>query len=721
MRVAADDGQERQRKELEARFQHSVQAIEGRLVGATAAISGLQGLFAVTEPSRSDFQTYFSFVQDIEGIKALEYTRVVPASERDSFIKAVREDRSLIENGYPDFTIATPTSYEDMFVVDYVEPMAGNETAFGFDLGSNPAQRAAIEKARDTGEIVASEGIQLVQDAESRYGFLLMLPVYDGGGTPPRIEERRDQFLGVVNGVFIVENLLDGIAGAGSTIDLTIYDSGSGDGPPAAWPVLYSTGQPQAVPTPQNSDVTLSAVELEVTVGDRMWTIIGVEGPETLISSGTASLPMVFGVVGMLITIAAAVTAFAIMDSRGRANEAARLATIDLQKQAESLRAARDEALKADRLKTAFLANMSHELRTPLNGVIGLSSVLDNETFGVLNDKQHDYVRRISNSGDLLLSLINDLLDLARIEAGKEELIVLAVDLGQVVTESIDLVQADADIEGVTISGVYPKEGVVVMADRRRLKQVLLNLLSNAVKFTHSGGSVRVEVTASESQAEIVVSDTGIGIPDHELEKVFEPFHQVDSTMARAKDGSGLGLTLSARLIHMHGGDVTVQSEMGAGSQFTVAWPLAKETLVTTSPPPARPGLPPGLAGTRVLVAEDNPINRDLMIDILTAVGCTVIEATDGRQALNMAQLERPDLMLLDIQLPLMDGIAVARAIRSDRNLESLPILAVSAQAMTEDIQRILDAGCDAYLAKPFTQEQFLAAVASLAARLTHV
>lgn len=719
--VAGSDVRAHRQTELETHVEQAVQTIDERLNAAAEEIRGLQGLFAVTDPTRSEFHAYVSFVHDVDGLQALEYTRLVQTSQRDDFVQSVRQDHTLVDSGYPDFTIGPSTKYPDMFVVDYVEPMEGNETAFGFDLGSNPARRAAVEQSRDTGEMVASERIQLVQDAEFRSGFLLMLPIYEGGQIPSSVEEKRRRFLGVVNGVFVVQHLIGGIAGVGSTIDLTIYDSGHGDEPSTSWPMLFSSEEAQAVRSPRIPTEASPSVELEVTVGDRVWTILGVEGPDSLGSTAFGSLPTFVAVIGVALSAAFAITAFTMMGSRERANEAARLATIDLEKKAESLRAARDEALEADRLKTTFLANMSHELRTPLNGVIGLSSVLDNETFGTLNDKQHDYVRRISNSGDHLLSLIDDLLDLARIEAGKEELLMTAVDLGQVITESIDLVRADADVEEIAISGAYPDEGVVVMADRRRLKQVLLNLLSNAIKFTPSGGSVRVEVRTSESKAEIVVSDTGIGIPKDGLEKIFEPFHQVDSTLARAKDGSGLGLTLSARLIDLHGGEVTVHSEMGIGSRFTVMWPLATEASVVTSPKRMLSNLPADFAGSRVLVAEDNLINRNLIADLLTAAGCTVIEAMDGREALNMARLQRPDLMLLDIQLPVMDGIAVARAIRSDPDLESLPILAVTAQAMTEDVQRILDAGCDAYLAKPFTQQQFMTALASVAAKLARV
>lgn len=723
MRAVESHTNEHRQAQLEVHVEQSIQTMDERLIAAADEIRRLQGLFAVMDPTRSDFHTYVSFGQDVEGLQALEYTRLVQISQQDDFVQSVRQDRSLVDSGYPDFTIEPSSEHPDMFVVDYVEPMEGNESAFGFDLGSNPSRRAAVERSRDTGEMIASDLIQLVQDTKTRSGFLLLLPVYEGGKTPSSLEERRRRFQGIVNGVFVVEHLISGIAGVGSTIDLFIYDSGHGDEPSMSWPLLFSSKGPPAVLSPGYPAETSPSVELEVTVGDRVWTIIGVEGPNSLASTAVGSLPTFVSVIGVVLTAAFAVTAFTLMDSRERANEAARLATIDLRSQAEDLTAARDEALQADRLKTAFLANVSHELRTPLNGVIGLSSVLDQETFGTLNDQQHDYVKRISTSGDHLLSLIDDLLDLARIEAGKEELLMTPIDLGHLVTESIDLVRTDAGVDGVALSGVYPDDGVVVMADRRRLKQVLLNLLSNAIKFTPSGGSVRVEVRSTGSEAEIVVSDTGVGIPNDELEKIFEPFHQVDSSMARARDGSGLGLTLSARLIDLHGGDIIVNSEMDKGSQFIVTWPLAKEG-VANSKPRIRSDLvadSADFAGTRVLVAEDNPNNMILMVDLLTAVGCTVIEATDGREALDMAQLERPDLMLLDVQLPVMDGIAVVTAIRSIADLESLPILAVTAQAKTEDEQRILAAGCDAYLAKPFTQEQFLTAVTSLATKTIRI
>ena len=226
----------------------------------------------------------------------------------------------------------------------------------------------------------------------------------------------------------------------------------------------------------------------------------------------------------------------------------------------------------ANLAKSEFLANMSHELRTPLTSILGFSKVLRQQIFGPLNDKQQQYIERISSSGEHLLALINDLLDLSKIEAGEEELVLEILQVGDVARECISLMQESANSRGLELAFVMEPDVTTCMADERRLKQILLNLLANAVKFTETG-AVTLKVSETDGMIKLSVIDTGIGIPPADQAVLFQPFRQLDSSLARKYPGTGLGLVLARKLARLHGGDVTLQSDLGQGSCFTLCLP----------------------------------------------------------------------------------------------------------------------------------------------------
>lgn len=695
--------QERRLLAFERQADSTVEMVTDRMEAAEATIRGMEGLFASGPVSRDSFHRYVAGSGALGNATALEFVRRVDRSQREAFQESVRADESAAEYGYPDMVVHPSTAYEDLYVVDYVVPVAGNEVAYGYDLGSNAARRSALEQARDTGATVATEGIRLVQDETSRVGVLLMRPVYDGSPPPSVIEDRQARLLGVVTGVFLVEDLVANapIARTGGTI--VIEDIGQ-TGVNQGGSVLYAT-------TPQESPPDALSIVHEMTVGGRVWRATLIEGtPEREV----IVIERLVWLTGILLTSAFALTATTILMSRNRAARAAQEATAELREQAVELRTARDDALAADRLKTTFLATMSHELRTPLNAVIGLSSVLSNEVFGPLTAKQAEYLERITTSGDHLLHLIDDVLSLARIEAGKEDLTLTPMDLAQEVSSAVDLLRAQAEANQITLRIDLPSEPIVVSADRRRLRQILLNLVSNAIKFTPTSREVGVDLRLAEGGAEIAVWDQGIGIPSEDLERIFEPFFQSDSGLSRSNEGTGLGLTLTRRLCEMHGARIRVESS-DRGSRFAIEWPTVDQTVPeapVTRDPKHRP---PCLAGMRVLLAEDNEANRVLARDLLEYARCDVVEATDGRQALHLARQWKPDLVLLDMQLPELDGIGVLRALRSDPATAHIPVISVTAMVMDEDVERAMNTGCDGLLPKPYTQDEFFAAILSVA------
>jgi PAS domain S-box-containing protein len=385
-------------------------------------------------------------------------------------------------------------------------------------------------------------------------------------------------------------------------------------------------------------------------------------------------------------------------------------------RRAEELKKAREQLEEMNRLKSEFLANMSHELRTPLNAVIGLSQVLLEQVYGGLTPKQAEYLAGINSSGGHLLSLINDILDLSKIEAGKEKLDMADFSAAGTLGSSFILVREKAMKHKIElVSEIGPEVGRF-RGDERRVKQIIYNLLSNAIKFTEPGGKVGIRASQDASALIITVWDTGIGIPDDKKDQLFQPFQMIDSSLSKKREGTGLGLVLTKRLTEMHGGTISFESKEGKGTSFTVSLPMS------AAPVPALecrgsgccPGpLPAELVkGRKVMVVEDNPLNMMLAADYLKAGGINVIQAADGESALDMAAREVPDLILLDIQMPGIDGFEVLARLRQEKATAAIPVIAMTALAMKGDEERCGRAGFSGYVSKPVNLNEMMQKIA---------
>jgi len=371
------------------------------------------------------------------------------------------------------------------------------------------------------------------------------------------------------------------------------------------------------------------------------------------------------------------------------------------------------ELARVARLKDEFLANMSHELRTPLNVIMGSAELLDHETFGDLNERQKKYANNIYESGRHLLALITDILDLSKIEAGKLELEADLVSVEGVCEATLRLVKQLAHKKEQTISLDIEPNVTMLSADERRLKQILVNLLSNAIKFTPSGGQVGLEIRgdADKEVIRFTVWDTGIGIAPADLKKLFQPFVQIDSSsLTRHQEGTGLGLSLVSRLTELHNGGISVESEVGVGSRFTVLLPWSPAIEVETSAPINEPALrnrlvqrelQPTASSPLLLIADDNEKNISMLLDFLQAQGYRIALAQNGHEAIEQARIERPDLILMDVHMPGMDGLEATRRLRADKSLRQVPIIATTALAMPNDRERCLNAGANDYISKP--------------------
>ncbi|NTU79359.1 MAG: response regulator [Chloroflexales bacterium] len=373
---------------------------------------------------------------------------------------------------------------------------------------------------------------------------------------------------------------------------------------------------------------------------------------------------------------------------------------------------ARTEAERANHAKDEFLASMSHELRTPLNAVLGLSEALREQAYGPLNERQARALKMIEESGRHLLDLITDILDVAKVGAGKMDLEFTPVSVEQVCAASLRMVRQAALKKQITVQHRIDPQVSSMWADGRRLKQILTNLLSNAVKFTPGGGSVGLEVHGDAGQ-EIVcfaVWDTGIGIAPEQLGRLFQPFVQLDSRLSRQHEGTGLGLALVYSMAALQGGSVAVESTVGAGSRFTVTlpWRRTDGASEVASQAPSVPAEPqpaePRLAARRmpmILLVEDNEGNGELVVDYLGSLGYDILWAHSGAEALALAHEAHPAIILMDIQMPDMDGFEVTRRLRAEPTLRKVPIIAVTALAMPGDRERCLRAGADDYMTKP--------------------
>ena len=387
-----------------------------------------------------------------------------------------------------------------------------------------------------------------------------------------------------------------------------------------------------------------------------------------------------------------------------------------LQQKNKTLASTNAELARATRLKDEFLASMSHELRTPLNSVIGLSQALMQEVYGPLTERQAISLQRIFNSGQHLLSLINDILDLAKIESGKEELRIGPVQLSVLCHSSLDFVRRQAELKEIELSCQINTEHHILEVDERRIKQVLINLLNNAVKFTPKQGKITLSTEGDIKNKLIAfsVTDTGIGIAQKDMDKLFQSFVQIESSLSRRYEGTGLGLALVRRIVELHGGSVKVESEVGKGSEFTVTlpwkWGHTKPQVETTSTSenfqkPKQPRLSGELL---ILVAEDNENNIIMLSDYLSFKGYNLAFAKNGLEAISLAKERKPQLILMDIQMPKMDGIEATRWIRSDPETTDIPIIALTALAMPGDQEKCQQAGINQYVTKPVILDQLI-------------
>ena len=419
-----------------------------------------------------------------------------------------------------------------------------------------------------------------------------------------------------------------------------------------------------------------------------------------------------------------------------------------LQRLNQELNLKNRDLIRATRLKDEFLAKMSHELRTPLNAILGMAEALQEQTFGTINSRQAKALQTIERSGFHLLDLINDILDVAKIESGQITLERLPTSVSSLCKSSLLFVKQQAQKKSIQLTLHLPSYLPDILVDERRIRQVLINLLSNAVKFTPEFGQVSLAARVFRPESppdrsptsstadpdrlprlEISIADTGIGIAPENLQRLFQPFVQVDNSLSRHNTGTGLGLVLAKQITELHGGEVLVTSEVGIGSCFRVILPTLETSGVTLVPAASvQPYLGAPLDGSTlvplptivsevnppILLAEDNEANILTIVSFLEAKGYRLLVARNGQDAVALFQAQSPAIVIMDIQMPGMDGLEAIQRIRSLPEGREVPIIAVTALAMARDRDRGLEVGATAYLSKPVRLTQLVALIQDL-------
>jgi signal transduction histidine kinase/ActR/RegA family two-component response regulator len=692
-------------------------------------LRGARGLFTGGESvSRSRFAQYAEsrdFSREFPGALGFGFIARVAGEDLGVFEARERASRSA---GFDVHTLPGMAGVgKDRYVITYIEPEASNAAAIGLDITCEPIRAEAARRSMATGEPALSGPVQLIQDAERRVGFLYMLGVYRPGmptGTPA---ERTAALVGWMHAPILMERVLADLPElVDGQVDLQVHD------PEASDSVLFASAR-------SSSELGGYHAELPVRLGGRTWhlEVRSTPGFDVIPEMQTVTVAHAAGVA---LSVLLALLCGNLVSLRERAATIARRMTSELRESNDRLRQqsgelaeAQEKAERATEAKGEFLASMSHEIRTPLTAIMGYVDLLHEEDGSMDPVERRQRLEVVRANSRHLLALINDILDLSKIEAGAMRVERTECSPAHVVAEVMSLMRVRAAEKRLALDARFltpvPQR---VTTDPTRLRQILLNLVGNAVKFTDHGG-VRLEVslhtpdlTPAEGLLVFQVHDTGCGMTGEQLGRLFRPFTQAEASTTRRFGGTGLGLAISRRLAELLGGTIDVRSHPGVGSTFTLTirtGPIAGVGLATT--------LAEGIMGEdagdrargrgeaapterlrgRILLADDGEDNRRLIGHHLRKAGADVAVVENGRQALDAALEARRlgmafGVVLLDMQMPEMDGYEAARELRA-RGYD-LPLIALTASAMAEDRAKCLGAGCDDYATKPIDRSVLL-------------
>lgn len=812
------------KEHFESEAEEVIYIIQGKFEINSHILLGIRSLFnASMKVTNDEFDIYVApLIETNDFIQALEWIPRVPESSRKMI------ENGLRYRGSPPFQIleqskegemVRASSRSEYFPVHYIYPLKGNETAWGFDLASNPTRLAALNISRDRGGLIATSKIKLVQEKGHQNGILIFLPVYHGKVTPKTVTERREKLSGFILGVYRMDDMFKTVRPyLQKDIKFSVYEGNKIDQSAiltGKWvsnsplqfeevinfhgkkwlvvvqgskdflggqQVYYAYGGAVAVAFvfiffgvifqaahtqasfEKNTALELTLLfdkanapifsidvhgkirewnqEIEEITGFTKTEVIGKKLGETgIVEENQGSIATVFdkalgGVelsnyewplftkAGERLLVLLSVTTrrnisgdivgvvgigqniTELDEFRKKLQEKVYEQTKVLERNLQATEDSNRSLIRANQAKSQFLSSMSHELRTPLNAVMGFGDLLQGQHFGKLNDKQLNYVTQIVDSGKHLLDLINDLLDVAKIDAGEMKLTIAECLPEECFPAVISMIKPQLDKKNIKLEAFIDPSVKAIFCDIRKVKQIMINLLSNAIKYTPEGKVIKVDVLTEVNATKILVIDKGIGISEANQEVIFDEFLQVDRARDEALGGTGIGLALTRRLVKLHGGDIGVQSKLGEGSTFwftlpnrqliPIETPIKDESVQEENVTPT---------GKRILVVEDNEVNLAMVLDMLSIHDCEVFVAKNGKEAIDLAQSSDPDLILMDIRMPVMDGIEATKILKANSETSHIPIIALTASVGEKSVEKCMAAGCQDHLAKPITSK----------------